>query len=175
MLQQSDLDSKEIEKKGLLRCNFSVKEQSKSVLPNIKSSQVTPVAYSSKKSIKFLDPQNEQVINKWRQSIQDNKLFAETILVNAKTGNQLKPPSASVGPGSKKQNTFQKYQGAIFNQTSKHQITAALSNAKRLELSQFSEDLGIMRYIKKKHLQDKCKSDNLNDEGKFKGIKDQYF
>jgi len=37
-------------------------------------------------------------------------------------------------------------------------------NAKTYEWSQFTEDFGIMRYIKKKQFQDMCNPDSLKDE-----------
>ena len=40
------------------------------------------------------DASNTPVDNQTSKSITDNKLYAETILVNARTGKQIKPPSA---------------------------------------------------------------------------------
>lgn len=80
MLNPNYLDNK----KGLLRKHLSVRDEKvTTVLPKIKDETPT---YNSRKSIKFIDAENEKVIEKCRESIKDNKIYAETILVNARTG-----------------------------------------------------------------------------------------
>ena len=80
--------------------------------------------------------------------------YADTILVNAKTGKQAK----CVSQGGQRRNqtmklkgggksTFQKYQDNLFNMTSNRQIATVLNNAKKFQIGAMKEDLGIKQYI----------------------------
>ena len=81
-------------------------------------------------------------------------LYAETILVNARTGKRVKEMPTLPRKMKRDKNVFQHYQDNLFQLASNQQIAHILHQSKKYQLSQFKEDFGIAKYIKDKFLQD---------------------
>ena len=136
------------------------KELSKQSTGNLYDSTLTTPGFSLKSPKSERMPQfmkneeNMKMMDHCKKISNNAYLYAETILVNARTGKRVKEMPTLPRKMKRDKNVFQHYQDNLFQLASNQQIAHILHQSKKYQLSQFKEDFGIAKYIKDKFLQD---------------------
>lgn len=123
--------------------------------------------------------ESQQMYKHCLKNLKAQEMYAESIIVNGRTGKLVKAKDNKAASASKV-TSFKKYQDSLFSRTSNANIVRVLDMSKKMQLSTMKESFGIKRYIQKKFLAKLFKFDlKTNDyiiqPGTLKEIKDEYF